>query len=126
MNEETTNYFLDLAQRLEQGIVDVAPQAWDMMLWTVRVTAIQSLVIGVIGIVLCLISWGQYRRYNRIMAERDQEWEDSKEIVAGMVSAITGIPGVPMFLFTWCDVWVWTALAKPELYIVHQIVEKVA
>ena len=126
--DKASNVF-EAASNIISHAVDVyGPQAVDAVLWVVRVDAIQALVLGWVMFFLFLTSvifvWTGFS--NRNWLER---WNDMGEgrtfvtFILGVITLVTtillGVNSIPRIV----DVWQYTAVAKPELYLAKQAVD---
>jgi hypothetical protein len=110
-----------------RGIEQYGPQVIDAVLWVVRIDAIQSLIYGWFAFIIVVASWiwiwtgftrrnwykrGGYDGFNTIFPS--SIWVTFSLIFTGFFS-------VPRIM----DVWLYTAVAKPELYLVKKTVDMV-
>ena len=107
--------FIELLNKIEEFAVD---EGYQLALDAVRVEAVSNVVIGLVWLMIGCICINKVIKYIH-----DDEYDFDK-IRYGLPTILI-IPGsffgilVPFIIFT--DVWLYTALIRPELYIVQRI-----
>jgi hypothetical protein len=110
--------FWDWAEKIEQLLAQYTGPTADIVLTAVRVEAIQSLVYGTICAVVAVCCYFSNKRARKELEEnRWSEWWEGIDIGSLIVGAIV----VFCCILILCDVWVWVALVRPELYLAHKI-----
>ena len=119
--------FSAAANVLTDGIKEYGPQVVDAVLWVVRIDAIQSLLIEWLWFVVCLIilvkiirGWF-YNDWNKTLEDRNTDSAD----ISGLqfLSVVIGVfccVGIIVSSSYVLDVWKYTAIVKPELYLVKK------
>lgn len=115
--DKASNVFEAASNIISHAVDTYGPQAVDAVLWVVRVDAIQYLVLGWVMFLMFLTSvifvWTGFS--NRKWLERWDEMGEGRTLV----TFILGVNSIPRIT----NVWEYTAVAKPELYLAKQAVD---
>ena len=126
--DKASNVFEAASNIISHAVDAYGPQAVDAVLWVVRVDAIQYLVLGWVMFLMFLTSvifvWTGFS--NRYWLERWDEMGEGRMFVTFILGVITlggsiilGVNSIPRIT----NVWEYTAVAKPELYLAKQAVD---
>lgn len=126
--DKASNVFEAASNIISHAVDTYGPQAVDAVLWVVRVDAIQYLVLGWVMFLMFLTSvifvWTGFS--NREWLERWDEMGEGRTLVTFILGVITlvvtiilGVNSIPRIT----NVWEYTAVAKPELYLAKQAVD---
>lgn len=126
--DKASNVFEAASNIISHAVDTYGPQAVDAVLWVVRVDAIQYLVLGWVMFLMFLTSvifvWTGFS--NRKWLERWDKMGEGRTFVTFILGVITlvvtfilGVNSIPRIT----NVWEYTAVAKPELYLAKQAVD---
>jgi hypothetical protein len=127
---EYTKQFID-------AMTPVAKQAYEIGLFTLQIDAAQALVMAVVIIAVCVYSLRRVRgdwlaatakallpnnqlNYFKSGATDHLPMDGIPHIVVTMAATI----GVIVCTFNLVNVWNWTKLVAPQLWLAHQAIEK--
>ena len=121
----------EIAAELKKHVLDLAPQAWDLLKWVVRVEALQLLVPSVLAfLILPYVNikyvWPLYKRGLEEYKSGGM-FDDEGEGKVGISIFIMILSTAALIFASVCllDVWNWVALFQPEIEIAHRVYEKV-
>lgn len=132
--DKATDLFTAAAGVLSDATAKYGAQVIDAVLWTVRLDGIQSLLTAfiwtLVGVWILYMIWGKKWNFG---TSRDPEYlrvinSDNADAI-GMASLISLVPIIilSISISVLADVWKWTQVFKPEIYLVKKtmdIVEK--
>lgn len=122
---ETAGDMFEAASNIvTKGIEQYGQAAIDAVLWVVRIDALQALVTAYLIILAFAIGWYFVLKNIRTWFIEFAKADAEPFIILGFVVALgfTTVFAFPYFAVA-TDVWKYTAVIKPELYIVKQTVD---
>lgn len=120
-----------LSSKLESLATEHGQVAWDLALNVARVQAASEIFAGLVALMIFLICLRFFLKGVKMggtpVEGESSIQQDDREVKAAFIaipSAIIGlISFVPTFLYL-KDLWSWIGIVYPELYIAHQVMEK--
>ena len=131
--EAANDIFAATAGIVTNGIEQYGSSVIEAVLWVVRIDAVHSLLVGFLCLTLssCIIWATFYRKSGNLWGwagafKETHRYSDSMEYLVPIITTITAlaifiIGALPRVT----DVWLYTAVVKPELYLVKKTVDLV-
>jgi hypothetical protein len=108
---------VEYLEKLDKLATELAPQGYDMALQVVQINAVQSLVVGFIGLVIAIfcarVVWWA-------LTSEDIGYS-SAPAFAALLGVIGCLGGMLAFTINVLSVWNWIGLFHPELYLAKQL-----
>lgn len=104
------------ATEIGDQVVKYTPDMIQAALGVTIISGIQELIYGLIWFIVFIYVF----RYWKTHKWTNKEAEQTKLVFSGIGSVICFIGTIDQL----CDIWNWTAVFYPKLYIAHQIIEK--
>jgi hypothetical protein len=116
MNDLVSAKLVQIADQIQSTLVAKGPEAVNLMLAATRIDAIQNLIWGavfIVGGIICIyVSFKSYKYCKEIT------FLTFMFALFGMSAIITGVLG-------FCDIFSWIGIWHPDIYIAHQLLNKV-
>lgn len=127
--DKAGNVFEAVSRVISDSVSTYGPSVGDAVLWVIRIDHLQPLVYGMlvflIGVIFWVV-WGSRLSKHFNARGRDIEKIDfSVCLVTVLSSFVTLVFIIPFVYSTLFNIWNWTAVIKPELWIAKQIVVKI-
>ena len=123
------NIFEAASNIVNKAIEQYGQSAIDAILWVVRIDAMQTLLLGwLMFIAMIVVPIVMYKKVIHPIYIDETKNCSSEMTGTAITSLITAGFVIIMFLSSFwkvTDVWLYTAVAKPELYLVKQVVDVV-
>lgn len=132
---ESSDKLIDLATTQLTNVIETVKTTTPKITETVLMITSYARLATIVGYVTCLIlsviSLGiarySYVRWSLIVEEKGQAWIDDYHISWAIVCAASLILGIILFLVSFIsllDFWTWLGVWHPDLYLAHELVEK--
>jgi hypothetical protein len=119
-------FVTDTLQKLEAGIIKIAPLAWQSAITIKRIDSIQNLIIGFILLILSLVGLKLLKQIYKIAKETDYDTYDLPGWIFGAVFGTIAYIILLIFTLTQLlDIWTWMGLFDPRIAVIHDIYLKV-
>lgn len=125
--DKATDLFSAAANIITKGIDQYGQTVIDAVLWVVRIDAIQTLfsawvmLMAIMGITYWIWTGFTRREWGKLVDNS----EGFLLVPVGLFFIVAGIWVVASGLPTVTNVWLYTAVAKPELYMVKRTIDMV-
>jgi hypothetical protein len=116
----------EILDKLSTMMTHYAPDVTHAAIQSVRISALNNLVGGIVGIFLTIAGiYAGIKLTNFFVRKKEAEgyWTEW-EIAFGICAAITiilGIVGIITSIAALTDVWMWTSIFNPELGLAHKV-----
>lgn len=135
--KENLDLVLAYTKQFIDAVTPVAKQAYEIGLLTLRIDAAHSILLNVAGVIAVIFilrliwtDWNKAKAKAALPENANNMWKNSADDhMIGM-----GIPHVAISIIAFVigfistlgllNVWMWTKLFAPELWLAHQAVEK--
>jgi hypothetical protein len=125
MDSATLDKAVALTKEFVAAATPIAKQAYELGLVTIQITAIQSLLVGVMWLILCGVCIHYGRKFWQSAADvPPHEDKDGLQIISVFTYAAGVGTGVG-FLIQFFNIWTWVALFRPDIWLVHAAIQKV-
>lgn len=132
--KENLDLVIGYTKQFIDSVTPIAKQAYEIGLLTLRIDAANSILLclaGLVGVVLVLrFLWADYAAAKvkaNLSGSRSMNSVEDHLICMGIFHVLGGI-GVCIIgivaVVSLLNVWLWTKLIAPELWLAHQAVEK--
>jgi hypothetical protein len=127
--KEVVEIAIGYTKQMVDALTPLAKQAYEIGLLTLQIDAVQSILFGLLFLVLAIVLGGiAYAGYKQASKGEKYKGEylalepgSNRMIFGGMVAIACSIPAC----YTLFSVWLWVKLFSPELWLAHQAVEKI-
>ena len=127
--DAATDIFSAAAGIISDGVSKYGPQVIDSVLWVVRVDAIQYLLLGWISFAIIFgfwyFVWTGFTRRNWDSRMSEASNDGALHVVCAIAVIVSIVFFCTSTIWRVTDVWKYTAVAKPELYLVKKTVDMV-
>lgn len=123
------NVFEAVSQVISGAVANYGPSVVDAVLWVIRIDHIQPLLYGSMVLIMAIVFWIVWGR--RVKKQYLAVGCDvgNMDFGTGLLTFVGGFATlffvIPFVISTLFNVWNWTAVVKPELWIAKQIVVKI-
>jgi hypothetical protein len=124
LGEKVLTIVADKFNELVSAAEKATPVAINAVLTVVSINVIQNIVGGLVVLIICLVSSRYFHIYYgkyKILSYGDREMEGVITIASLAVAVISGLISGIILL----NVWNWVGVFHPNLYLVHELVNKV-
>jgi len=118
---ELTQHVIEIFTRIEAGIIEVAPDALQIVLSVVRIEGVSAIVVGLVAL---LISFFFMRLANHHFRKYKESYEAGDQLAGLLFTFLSSVGGLT-FILTFFNVWTWVKIFSPELSIARDIIAAV-
>lgn len=111
--------FLEYLTKLENALTEYGPQAAELTLEVARVGAIQTVLIGVVCLILFVCgSFVAHKSMAKVFVE-----EDGSAVLPACIGIMVAIfSSAPAFMYI-TNLYAWIGMFRPEIYLISKAIQ---
>ena len=128
--DKSSDIFQASSEIITKSIEKYGPQAIDAVLWVVRLDSIQVLITSLVSLIACFIAFKIFRKIGfkkDWYCGGDNHYDESGvfKFFSSWIATFVIIFVTFISIKNLTNVWNYVAIAKPEIYLVKQVVDVV-
>lgn len=118
--DKAGNVFEAVYNSISGAVTTYGPQVVDAVLWVIRIDGIQALFWGFLTLIISTIFWVKLIKF-----WKSGEAGDGTFFITAIGTFFSAVVVGPILYSSVFNIWVWTQVIKPELWIAKQVVVKI-